>query len=188
MNGCYSQPDFYHFSDDATFLARYIITRFEKYDLSLKKVLDIGCGSGVIGLEVAQSLNTNDIVFIELQSEFIPHLEENIERFSNGKGRVINTDINNWEAEKGDIVFANPPYFIEENSRLGTNKNRNKCRLISKENYINVLNALMKCTNDNGCTFFLSPLEYLDNGLLDDFKVKVVKSKSSIGIFELFRE
>lgn len=128
MSWDYQQPDFYRFSEDSIWLAKFASSRLNKSRLS---VLDLFSGCGVVGLELISSYQTaREICFIEIQKEFIPYLHANIKKKLNVK---IDYDIFNGDFRKFnkldmnfDLIVANPPYF--KKGRLSHNANKNRCR------------------------------------------------------------
>ena len=66
----YKQPEFYHFSRDSIELAHYAAKYF--YNKKNLSVLDLGCGSGVVGIEFClHHVSVGSIDFIEKQREKI---------------------------------------------------------------------------------------------------------------------
>ncbi len=82
-------------------------------DLSGKEILDMGCGSGIVGV-IASSLGAI-CTSVDINPEAVKCSEENF-KMNNVKGTVIQSnlfdklDIN----KKFDIIFFNPPYYNYE--------------------------------------------------------------------------
>ena len=82
---------------------------------SAKKVLDVGCGSGLISLMVAQRCNAQ-IIAIDIDSQSIIQAAENVDN-SPWKDRIKIQHISLQDlAEVNscgfDVIISNPPYFI----------------------------------------------------------------------------
>ena len=79
-----------------------------------KRLLDIGCGCGLIALMVAQRCE-GQVVAIEIDSEASSQAAENVSRSPwSERMEVINADIRTFVDDEGfDVIFSNPPYFME---------------------------------------------------------------------------
>jgi len=121
----YSQPDFYKFSQDSTRLANLVSETSPEGSL-----LDLCCGSGVIGIEVSRSSQIDSIVLVEKQLDFIPIIEENLAKFiPNLKSEVILADISNWSyMGEFETIVMNPPYFSKSKSRRSHDERKDTCR------------------------------------------------------------
>ncbi|MDG2085844.1 MAG: methyltransferase [Flavobacteriales bacterium] len=80
---------------------------------SAKKILDIGAGTGLISLMLAQRNNECNITAVEIDKETSEEANINI---NNSKWRdrisIINININNFiTSDKFDFIVSNPPYF-----------------------------------------------------------------------------
>ena len=81
--------------------------------LNAKKILDIGAGTGLISLMLAQRNNECNITAVEIDKETSEEANINI---NNSKWRdrisIINISINNFAtSKKFDFIVSNPPYF-----------------------------------------------------------------------------
>ena len=77
------------------------------------KILEVGTGSGVISLMLAQRNPSTNILALEINSEAVILAEENF-RNSPFKNRlnVLLKDFNEFkDEEKFDLIVSNPPYF-----------------------------------------------------------------------------
>lgn len=78
-----------------------------------KRILDIGSGTGVLALILAQRYPEAEVVALEIDSEAAGQAQENVsaspwpERI-----QVLNTDALQFEDPEGfDLLVSNPPYF-----------------------------------------------------------------------------
>lgn len=76
-------------------------------------VLDIGCGSGVIGLTIKEKLPNCDVDLIDISKEALEVTKEN--------AKNLELDVNIYESDifsnvndKYDIIISNPPYIRED--------------------------------------------------------------------------
>ena len=126
----YSQPNFYSFNEDSLELINFSKGFIKSSDNSLN-LLDLCAGCGVIGIEAKAHIQAvGKVTFVELQSDFIPFINENL----------LNAECNDFEVFEGalseqsfgdhefDLIFSNPPYFLPENGRISPNEKRQICR------------------------------------------------------------
>jgi tRNA1Val (adenine37-N6)-methyltransferase len=76
------------------------------------RVLDVGTGTGLIALMIAQKCNA-DIYAIDINPESVEIANRNVSdsKYSN-RVTVTNTSIQNYSPEiKFDLIVSNPPYF-----------------------------------------------------------------------------
>lgn len=78
-----------------------------------KRVLDIGCGSGLIAIMTAQRSDAQ-ITGIEIDADAASQAKENVEStpWSN-RIEIINTSLQEYTADtKFDAIVSNPPFFV----------------------------------------------------------------------------
>nr|WP_240193322.1 methyltransferase [Desulfobulbus alkaliphilus] len=114
---CRQGLDGYRFSVDAVLAAHFTVPR------PGERVLDLGCGCGVIALIMAYRHPTISCCGLEVQDELAALSEENIT--SNGfadRFRLVRGDVRNIAAvlspETFDLVVCNPPYRKKESGRI----------------------------------------------------------------------
>ena len=83
-------------------------------DVEGLRVLDLFCGSGALGLE-AISRGAEFCVFVDVRNESFRVVNENLRKLGvSNVGLFIKEDAlkfcRNWNGEKFDIIFADPPY------------------------------------------------------------------------------
>lgn len=89
-----------------------------------KSIIDLGAGSGVIGLSLALSFPNSQVVLVEREPNAAELCQENVERHKlSSRVQVIASDW--WQSIQGsfDLVVGNPPYVdpkgpVEEGVRL----------------------------------------------------------------------
>jgi tRNA1(Val) A37 N6-methylase TrmN6 len=124
----YSQPDFYRFSQDSLLLVNKALEEMP----DAKRVLDLGCGCGVIGIELANKLDhIEKLDLIEYQADFLSYIELNLENLLH---KTIPTQLyqNSFYEFKSstqyDLIVGNLPYFMPHQSRPSPDKRKNTCR------------------------------------------------------------
>lgn len=116
-----------------------------------KEILDIGTGSGVIALMLAQ--RTEDHVRIdavELQQSDAIQAEKNVKNSPwPTKVNVVNSSIQQFHPEKQfDLIVSNPPFFI--NSWLPPDANRSKARHSNELSFEDLLKAATRLLSAAG--------------------------------------
>lgn len=153
----YSQPDDYHFCLDSVILAEFVAEQMKDLDTQAR-VLDLCAGCGVIGFELAYHLpQVNRIDFVEIQSEFNRHFDENLKITgrSSGQFRFLNQDFQSLEGEY-DLIVCNPPYFNSAKGKLGISEFKNRCHFFLDSSLGGVLNCCVNLLSQNGRAFILA--------------------------------
>ena len=108
---------------------RVLIPRFETEELVeqtihyIKKfftnpvdIVDLGCGSGVIGLTLEKKIPTKSVDLIDISEEALKDKNKNCEKLSSRANIIHNDFLDNIE-KKYDIIISNPPY-IKSNENI----------------------------------------------------------------------
>lgn len=182
----YKQPDFYSFSQDSIELANLVA----QMNNSALSCLDLGSGSGVVGIEIANKINSiNSITLLELQTEFYDYLQFNSANLLNREVTVeilISSFANFKSKKKYDLIVGNLPYFIFESSRPSKNLNRDKCRRWVQDSILDVLKIVESNLADQGIAFLI-----LDRSLInffEKFHFKILKSFKNVAIISVRKE
>ena len=73
-------------------------------------ILDLGCGSGVIGLTLEKKLSTNSVDLVDISKEALEVAKTNAKNL-NSKADFIESDMLEKITKKYDIIISNPPYI-----------------------------------------------------------------------------
>ncbi len=97
---------------DACLFGAWIAKYIQSKELRLKHVLDIGSGTGLLSLMIAQN-TTALIEAVEIETEAAKQAFENFSNSSWLKRLVIhNIDINKFSTNnKFDLILSNPPFY-----------------------------------------------------------------------------
>lgn len=98
-----------------------------------KPILDVGTGSGIVALMMAQRFSVNEITAIDIDNDAVIQAQENFDN-SPWKGRLkaIQDDFSNTklsEKSKFGTIVANPPFFKEQ--VLSTDNKRISARSVN---------------------------------------------------------
>jgi tRNA1Val (adenine37-N6)-methyltransferase len=122
-----SQPETgFRFSVDSLLLSCFISPKDEG------RVLDIGCGCGVIGLGLilVNPRKNVQVTGLDKCPEMISHCRQNSElldlshRFTPMEMDVARVSSKNFQAESFDLALVNPPYRKPESGRIPLEKSR----------------------------------------------------------------
>lgn len=132
----------------------------------IKSVLDIGAGSGLLSLMIAQQNPDALIDAIEIDHAAAAQAKQNI-LASPWKDRieVFNKDIKNYNVEKKyDLVISNPPFYENELKSPDIRKNiaHHQTHLLPAE----LVQAIKNNIADTGKFFLLLPYKKKDEWLL----------------------
>lgn len=138
--------------------------------LSLNNILDIGTGTGLLSLMLAQK-NTHAIIdAVEIDTDAAQQAISNI-NISNFKNSitVYNTPIQNFESNKlYDFIISNPPFF--ENDLKSEKTNRNIALHSTTLDLKELINSIKCHLNSHGYFAILLPthrVEYFKNLAFD---------------------
>lgn len=73
-------------------------------------IIDLGCGSGVIGLTIEQKVSTNSVDLIDISEKALEVTKINKENL-NSKANLIQSDMFENINKKYDVIISNPPYI-----------------------------------------------------------------------------
>lgn len=120
----YSQPDFYRFSEDSLKLVKFVIRSVSE----AHHILDMGAGSGIIGIELANHFHC-PVTLLEMQDDYKPHLEKNIQEQLQSSGEIILSSFGEWVPDKRyDLIVANPPYYLPGHGEPNSDERKNRAR------------------------------------------------------------
>ncbi len=118
-------------------------------------ILDIGAGTGIVALMLAQRSDATTIDAIEIDENGYEQCVENFER-SNWSDRLFcyHSSFEEFmnemedEEEKYDLIISNPPFYTDAFET--ENKARNKARFTSSLTFENLLLGVSKTLSESG--------------------------------------
>lgn len=77
------------------------------------KILDIGCGSGVIGLTLKKFFPESEVTLVDISKDALEVAKENAERL-NLSVNFIESDVFQNVYDIYDVIISNPPYIMDD--------------------------------------------------------------------------
>ncbi len=126
---------------------------------SARRVLDVGCGTGLLSLMLAQA--NPDAVFdaVEIDSSAAAQAQQNVAAspFSL-RISVIHAAIQDWQAMPYEAIIANPPFF--EGSLASADPQRRQARQGQGLNLASLAYQLQRFLSEEGKVFLVLPSDY----------------------------
>ncbi len=190
MNDDYDQPEFYRFNEDSLKLVKWVLLRVS----SAETILDLGAGSGIIGIELSRVLLPSKLTLVEVQHEYSVHLDSNIKKFL---PPCVSSDIriqsfSSYQAsDKFDVIVSNPPYYLPDNGELSSNPNRAIARSFIIDSWKILLQKISVSLTESGTCYVVLKQ---DSRLFDlikresaNFDLSIDRNDSETLMFLLFR-
>ncbi len=141
---------------DSCLFGAWTASAIEKRTLKPKTILDIGAGTGLLSLMLAQKSNAT-IDAVEIDKKAFEQATENVNASPwHRQIKVCYGDIKTWNrALKYDLVISNPPFY--ENDLLPEDDGKNISKhsaTLSLEELVTIANNLL---NENGAMAVLLP-------------------------------
>lgn len=145
-----------------------LLSNFAKDIRNNSKVLDLGTGTGIVGILLCEKTKLSKIYGIDIQKDVCDMALRSVELNNlEKKFEIINTNIKNlneiFEENSFDAIVSNPPYK-KDNTGL---KNESETKLISRheitaslEDFISVSSRLLK---NNGNIYMVHRTERLSD-------------------------
>lgn len=148
MTTDYKQPDFYRFNQDSTKLISFIL---EQSQLRPEMILDLGAGSGVLGIEYGLKSPLKRIHFVELQKSFLPYIEENMKvLLPQIEFEITNKKFSEISIGKYDLIVSNPPYFHSGDGQISPIAERQTARSWEVDNLNILIQVIKNHLTENG--------------------------------------
>lgn len=171
MNKDYSQPDFYRFNSDSIALIDWICGK----KTSCRKVLDLGAGCGIIGIELAQKIEMNKLTLVELQTDYEEHLKRNIQLYLPQR---IEVEIL-WTAFGDlnltgpyDLIVCNPPYYLPGHGQKSKDERRMIARAFIRDSWWHLIQIVDRYLSEEGeAIFVLKNERIIIENILKELKV-----------------
>ena len=139
-------------------------------------VLDVGTGTGLIALMIAQRNTNATIDAIDIDEGCVMQAKRNVfeSPFSN-RVDVQKSSFQDFAARndnKYDLIVSNPPYF--HNSLKSPNLHRNYARHTDSLSFYEIISEGVSLLTESGCISLILPYE---------FKTSVLMHAKTVGLF-----
>jgi len=91
-------------------LVENTIKYIKKYFTEPVDIVDLGCGSGVIGLTLENKISTKTVDLIDISKDALEVTHKNC-GYLNSKANIIENNFLNNIKKKYDVIISNPPYI-----------------------------------------------------------------------------
>ncbi len=166
----------YRSSQDALFLLNLTLEKIRN-NHHIRKVIELGTGSGIISILLAAKIPYIKITAIEIQDSLIALARKNIRQLPDTLENRITLrqiDIRNISTkttgEKYDLLITNPPYYKIGTGRLSPSMEKRIAKYEIKCDLIDILSASYVLLKKHGIALIIYPKERLS-----EFKQEVKK-------------
>jgi tRNA1Val (adenine37-N6)-methyltransferase len=148
---------------DACLFGAYIANKLQTKNIFPKNILDIGTGTGLLSLILAQKKYKN-IDAVELDEKACKQALQNIEdSIFKDQINIFNANIITFTAkEKYDFIICNPPFF--ENQLRSIDDKRNAAMHATTLSFVQLIKVIKQHLSANGTASLLLP-----NYAVEDF-------------------
>lgn len=147
----YQQPEFYRFNEDSLKLVAFVVERIQRAE----SLLDLGAGSGVIGIEIGLRRNVKALDLLEAQSDFLPFIQANLDLFST-EAQVYHTSFSAFHpVQRYDLIVSNPPYYLPGAGQACADDRRNICRSFVKDSWAELLSCVERSLSNDGHAYLV---------------------------------
>lgn len=166
----------YRFSIDAILLAGFVTIK------SQERLLDLGCGSGVIPLILAHRHKSIQMIGCELQKDLAILARANIRKNDFEKRvRILHRDMRDLtQKETGgamDLIVCNPPFYPAPSGRMNSNTQKALARHEIGIRLPELLSVVKSFLKKGGRFYLIYPVNHLVRlfGLMREFSVEPKK-------------
>jgi tRNA1Val (adenine37-N6)-methyltransferase len=121
-------------------------------------ILDVGTGTGVIALMLAQRFSMAKVTAVEIDKDASMTAQRNFQssKFSD-RLSALNTPIENFNSEERfDLIVSNPPFFV--NDYKNAEPKKEQARHASNQFFVDLLDKVNELLTDNGSFWFVLPI------------------------------
>lgn len=93
-------------------LVESIKNYLEKKNITNPKILDLGCGSGVIGLTLKHFFKDSEVTLVDVSKEALKVAEDNAKSLKLDVNFIKSDWFSNVKVEDYDVIVSNPPYIM----------------------------------------------------------------------------
>lgn len=147
---------------DACLLGAWVAKKIEEKKIKADNILDIGCGTGLLSLMIAQK-STAQIDAVEIDKDAFDQAKGNIALSAwKEKINIYHNSVTNFtSAKKYELIICNPPFY--ENQLKSKNDIRNKALHATSLSFLELANALKNNITKKGFAAALLPYAFVKN-------------------------
>jgi len=122
------------------------------------RMLDIGTGTGLIALMLAQRAFEAVVTGIDIDAEAVCQARENVEAspFAS-RIQIVQADVADYKTESFDVIVSNPPYFVE--SLTCPDHQRTTARHTASLTYQTLMRSAFRLLTDEGRFSVIIPFD-----------------------------
>ena len=136
-------------------------------------ILDIGTGTGLIALMLAQRFPKSRVIGIDIDSEAVEQARDNVAESPFHNVDIIEADVSDYRDSVYEAIVSNPPYF--EDSLECPDGHRTMARHTSALSYHNLMESAWQLLADGGELSLVIPF---------DCKARLESEAALIGFFK----
>lgn len=158
------------------------------------RVLDIGAGTGLLSLMLAQMTNKSEIIAVEINEKAHQEAKQNFQESPwSDRLNCIHSSLQELKSEKYDLIICNPPFF--KDSQKGSDPNKNQAVHSESLNTEDLLHHVLRLLDPKGRFYLLYPEWEMNTfislaekeGLFPSQKV-IVRNEKDQAIFRIMAE
>ena len=167
-------------SSDGNFLVETVLGYHPQKYL---KVLDIGCGCGILGFMLKLKRPSWQIYGLDIQANLIQLAKKN-SQICKLEVKFIHQDLNQHK-EKYDLIICNPPFYPANSGKMPKNLGKQLARFELKCTQEEIIAAAGRCLHTKGSSYILYPLSRLKS---QELQAKIIANKGSVGVIRVKSE
>ena len=143
---------------------------------SNEHLIDVGTGTGVLALMMAQRFQFEKITALEIDENALKDATINFQQSPfDSNFQLLDLDFQHFQpTEIVDAIISNPPYFI--NSQQNENTSKAKARHTESLSYVELIKGIERCLSPKGKAWIILPIESLK-----EFSI-LIQSTNSLAI------
>ena len=124
-----------------------------------RAILDIGTGTGLIALMLAQRSPEAKVVGVEIDPESVAQACENVDRSPwSDRVEIVESAVQDFSSdERFDLIVSNPPYFVD--SQKCPDEGRNKARHTDTLSFAELMHSAARLLKPEGRFAVIVPAE-----------------------------
>ena len=128
--------------------------------LGTTRILDIGTGTGLIALMMAQRFPQAEVVGVDIDTDAVGQASENVEQSPfKDRIRILQMDITEMTGVLFDTIVSNPPFFVD--ALICPDDQRTLARHTVNLTYDELMQTAYRLMTLDGCFSVIIPIKVL---------------------------